>query len=400
MALASVTKSKTAPPSWQRWAQENLFSSLGNTILTIVTAALVVWVLSSFSIWAFTKAQWPVIPANFRILMVGPFPAEQMWRVWALLGLVSLTAGVQWGTISRPLPLFKPDGVPVWPFVVASLTAIYFAATNIGFQSGLLVPISVIALFVGFFAARVAGSISSRAMTVVWVILFILALLMLSLDFGSGGVPTKAIGGLLLTLLLSVVGIVASFPIGVLLAIGRTSDYPIISGICTAFIEAVRGTPLVVVLFIAQLFVPLLLGGSNIDPVLRAMVGITIFSAAYLAENVRGGLQSLPKGQVEAARAIGLTGTQTLMLIVLPQALKAVLPVLTGQFIALLKDTSLVTIIGLKDLTGISETIRANPDWIGRSNELAFTISVIYFIFSYAISSGARNLERQLNTSR
>ena len=226
MALASVGKTKTTPPSWQRWAQENLFSSLGNTILTIVTAGLIIWVISSFTIWAFTQAQWAVIPANFRILMVGPFPAEQMWRVWTLLGLVSLTAGVQWGTISRSLQLFKSNGVPVWPFVVASLTAIYFAATNIGFQSGLLVPISVIALFVGFFAARVAGSISSRAMTIVWVILFALALLTLSLDFGTGGVPTKAIGGLLLTLLLSVVGIVASFPIGVLLAIGRSSAVP------------------------------------------------------------------------------------------------------------------------------------------------------------------------------
>jgi general L-amino acid transport system permease protein len=200
--------------------------------------------------------------------------------------------------------------------------------------------------------------------------------------------------------LLSIVGIVASFPLGVLLAVGRTSAYPIISAICTVFIEAVRGTPLVVVLFIAQLFVPLLLGGVNIDPVVRAMVGITIFSAAYLAENVRGGLQSVPGGQIEAARAIGLSGTQTLLLIVLPQALKAVLPVLTGQFIALLKDTSLVTIIGLKDLTGIAEAIRANPDWIGRSNELYFTISVIYFILSYAISLAARRLEKQLNTNR
>lgn len=401
-----MTVSTTTPrppssiPAWQRWARENLFSSPWNGVLTIGSLAFVIWVVSSLGIWAFTQARWPVIPSNLRILMVGPFPAEQMWRVWTVLVMVSLLAGLQWGSISRGAPLFRAGGVPAWPFVVAALIAVFSAVTQAGWPSGLLVPVSVIALMLGFFTARGVGAISSRALNIVWVVVFAVALVILNWDFGSGSVSTRAFGGLLLTLLLSIVGIVASFPIGVLLAVGRTSDYPIISAICTVFIEAVRGTPLVVVLFIAQLFVPLLLGGANIDPVIRAMVGITIFSAAYLAENVRGGLQSVPSGQIEAARAVGLSGTQTLLLIVLPQALKAVLPVLTGQFIALLKDTSLVTIIGLKDLTGIAEGIRANPDWIGRSNELYFTISVIYFIFSYAISLAARRLEKQLDTNR
>ena len=396
---SSTPRPQQSVPAWQRWARENLFSSPWNGFLTLVSLAFVVWIVSSLATWAFTQARWAVIPANFRILMVGPFPIEQMWRVWTALVVVSLMAGLQWGAVSRGAALFRPGGVPPWPFITAGLIAVFTAVTQAGWPSGLLVPASVVALMVGFFAARAVGGISSRALNFVWFGVFALAMVILNWDFGSGGVQTRAFGGLLLTLLLSIVGIVASFPIGVLLAVGRTSDYPIISAICTVFIEAVRGTPLVVVLFIAQLFVPLLLGGVNIDPVVRAMVGITIFSAAYLAENVRGGLQSVPFGQVEAARAIGLSGTQTLILIVLPQALKAVLPVLTGQFIALLKDTSLVTIIGLKDLTGIAEAVRANPDWIGRSNELYFTISVIYFMFSYAISMAARRLERQLNTN-
>ncbi len=397
---SSAPRPRRSLPAWQRWVRENLFSSPWNAFLTVVSLAFAIWIVSSLAIWAFTQARWAVIPANFRILMVGPYPIEQMWRVWTALVVVSLTAGLQWGAVSRGAALFRPGGVPAWPFIAAALIAVFTAVTQAGWPSGLLVPASVIALMVGFFVSRAASGISSRALNFIWFGVFALSMVILNWDFGSGGVQTRAFGGLLLTLLLSVVGIVASFPIGVLLAIGRTSDYPIISAICTVFIEAVRGTPLVVVLFIAQLFVPLLLGGVNIDPVVRAMVGITIFSAAYLAENVRGGLQSVPSGQVEAARAVGLSGTQTLTLIVLPQALKAVLPVLTGQFIALLKDTSLVTIIGLKDLTGIAEAIRANPDWIGRSNELYFTISVIYFIFSYAISMAARRLERQLNTNR
>ena len=400
MALATTSSPAATPPAWQRWARENLFSSPWNAVLTVLTLALTLWVVVALGVWAFTQAQWAVIPANFRILMVGPYPAGEMWRVWTVLTLVSLAAGAQWGHLTRALPLFKTPGVPAWPFVLSALIAALFAVTQAGFPSGLMVPAAVVALVAGFFAARAAAGVSSATLTALWFLLFAVALVLLIVNFGTGGVDTKAIGGLLLTLLLAVVGIVASFPIGVLLAIGRTSDYPIISGLCTVFIEVVRGTPLVVVLFIANYFVPLLLGGVNVDAVLRAMVGITIFSAAYLAENVRGGLQSIPKGQIEAARAMGLSGTQTLLLIVLPQALKAVLPVLTGQFIALFKDTSLVAIIGLKDLTGIAETVRANPDWIGRANELYFAITLIYFVFSYAISSGARNLEKQLSTSR
>ncbi len=379
-------------PTWQLWAKENLFSNTTNSILTVLTGALVIWVISSLAIWAFTQARWGVIPANFRILMTGSFPTEQLWRTWLVLIIVCLSSGLHWGSLSRG------EKLPVWTYVVGAIIALFALVTQMGHLSGILVPVAVIAVFAGYFIGQIA--IPSRIMNIAWVVIFFGAVLLFTVDFGTGGVQTKEWGGLLLTLMLSIVGIVASFPLGVALAIGRTSNYPIISAICTVFIEVVRGTPLVVVFFIAQLFVPLLLGGANIDPVLRAMVGITIFSAAYLAENVRGGLQSVPAGQVEAARAVGLTGTQTLLLIVLPQALKAVLPALVGQFIGLFKDTSLVYIIGLKELAGISDSIRSNPDFIGTAQELYFTISVIYFIFSYAMSSGARNLEKKLNTNR
>jgi general L-amino acid transport system permease protein len=352
----------------------------------------VLWVVSSLGIWAFTEAKWNVIPQNFRILMTGSFPTEQLWRTWAALIVICLASGLHWGSLSRGHKL------PVWTYVFGAVIVLFTAITQAGHPSGILVPAAVLSVFAGYFIGQIV--IPSRIMNFAWVIIFFAVVLLFTIDFGTGAVQTKEWGGLLLTLMLSVVGIVASFPLGVALAIGRTSNYPIISAICTVFIEVVRGTPLVVVFFIAQLFVPLLLGGANIDPVLRAMVGITIFSAAYLAENVRGGLQSVPSGQIEAARAVGLNGTQTLMLIVLPQALKAVLPALVGQFIGLFKDTSLVYIIGLKELAGISDSIRSNPDFIGTAKELYFTISVIYFIFSYAMSSGARNLEKQLNTNR
>lgn len=390
--MQATINPNSSRPAWQVWAKENLFSSPFNGILTVLTSALVLWVVFSLGAWAFTQAKWNVIPSNFRLLMTGPFPAEQLWRTWAMLIAVCLVSGLHWGSLQKSVAL------PIWAWITAALIALFVGISQIGHPSGILVPVALAALIAGYFIGQ--AILPPRVMNVVWVGIFVVAVLVFTLDFGTGAVQTKDWGGLLLTIMLSVVGIVASFPLGVALAVGRVSNYPIISAICTVFIEVVRGTPLVVVFFIAQLFVPLLLGGANIDPVLRAMVGITIFSAAYLAENVRGGLQSIPAGQVEAARAVGLNGSQTLLLIVLPQALKAVLPALVGQFIGLFKDTSLVYIIGLKELTGIADSIRNNPQFIGTEKELYFFISIVYFIFSYAMSSGARNLEKKLNTSR
>jgi general L-amino acid transport system permease protein len=204
-------------------------------------------------------------------------------------------------------------------------------------------------------------------------------------------------GGLLLTFLLTVVGIVFSFPLGVALALGRRSELPVIRTICVVYIEFVRGVPLITILFMAQFMVPLFLpGGSTVDRVLRAMIGITLFSAAYLAENVRGGLQSIPNGQYEAAYALGLSGFQTMVRIILPQALRAVIPILVGQFISLFKDTSLVAIVGLFDLLGIADAVLAQPRYIGRQAEVYLFISVIYFIFSYNMSYVSQRLEKSL----
>ncbi|MFN3266248.1 MAG: amino acid ABC transporter permease [Deinococcales bacterium] len=390
--MQAVQTNTTTRPAWQVWAKENLFSGPFNSLLTVLVGALIVWVMFGLTSWAFTQAKWNVIPTNFRLLMTGPFPTEQLWRTWTMLIAVCFISGLHWGSLRKGMKL------ALWAWIGAALIALFAGISQLGHPSGIFVPAAMAALIVGYFVGQ--AILPPRVMTFVWVGIFFVAVLLFTLDFGTGSVQTKEWGGLLLTIMLSIVGIVASFPLGVALAVGRVSNYPIISGICTVFIEVVRGTPLVVVFFIAQLFVPLLLGGINIDPVLRAMVGITIFSAAYLAENVRGGLQSIPTGQVEAARAVGLNGTQTLLLIVLPQALRAVLPALVGQFIGLFKDTSLVYIIGLKELTGIADSIRNNPQFIGTEKELYFFISVVYFVFSYAMSSGARNLEKRLNTSR
>ena len=210
---------------------------------------------------------------------------------------------------------------------------------------------------------------------------------------------------------LAVVGIVASFPLGVLLAVGRASTFPVIRLFCIAYIELVRGVPLITILFMAFFILPLMVepersvslpgvdipvAGFRMDVVPRAMVGITMFSAAYLAETVRGGLQAVPRSQVDAAQALGLGGLRILGLIVLPQALRAVIPAIVGQFISLFKDTSLVFILGLTDLLAVSRIVTAQPDFIGLQAEALLFVSLVYWVVAFSMSRASLRLEQTL----
>lgn len=260
----------------------------------------------------------------------------------------------------------------------------------------------------GYWAARLLDRRYSRGekprrmsqRTAAWLLVAIPPVMfVLVLGFsGSAILPqtdSRLWGGLLLTVLLTVVGILGSFPLGVLLALGRRSHLPVVSATCTLYIELVRGVPLITVLFMSMLLLPLVnpaLAGPD-TAVYRAMVAVLLFSAAYLAENVRGGLQSIPHGQEEAAKALGLAGWQITLYIMLPQALRAVIPALVGQFIALFKDTSLVAIVGLIDLTGIAQAVVAQTEFLGTRREVFVFISIIYFVFSYAMAMVSRRIE-------
>lgn len=211
-------------------------------------------------------------------------------------------------------------------------------------------------------------------------------------------VPLSLISGLILTLSVAIVSIVLSFPFGVLLALGRQSSLPVIRWLSIAYIELIRGFPLIGILFMAQVMLPLVLPlGVRPDSIVRAIAGFTLFSAAYLAENVRGGLQSVPRGQTEAAKALGLNPLLVLSLIVLPQALKAVIPTLVGQFISLFKDTSLLAIVGLVDLLGISQSILANPKYQGRNVEVYLFIGFMYWLCCSAMSLASRKIETKMS---
>jgi general L-amino acid transport system permease protein len=238
-----------------------------------------------------------------------------------------------------------------------------------------------------------------------WLLLYPAAILLLRGAFGLAEVPTRLWGGLLVTVVLASTAIVVSFPLGILLALGRRSDYPIIKYFCIGYIELIRGVPLVSVLYMGSLLLPLFLpGGENIDQLVRAMVAVTLFSAAYLAEDVRGGLQSLSSGQAEAARALGLNAVQATLLITLPQALRNIVPMLVGHAISMLKDTSLVAIVGLYDLLGAAQSSIGQQQWLGIPGgvwrETFLTIAIIFFVINFTMSRVSAQIERNIARSR
>jgi general L-amino acid transport system permease protein len=240
-----------------------------------------------------------------------------------------------------------------------------------------------------------------RTIIIGWVTVPVITVLLLTGFENSTALPSVATtlwGGLLVTFLLSAGGILLSFPIGVALALGRRSSLPVVKVFSTVFIETIRGVPLITILFMFSISLALFLPEeSRIDRLIRALMAVTFFSAAYSAENVRGGLQAVPTGQIEAAKAVGMNGLQTMVFIVLPQALRAVLPAIVGQFIALFKDTTLVVIVGINDLLGIGRSIiNSDPKYVQQQLEVYLFIAVIYWVFSYLMSLASRRLEAAL----
>ncbi|MEP0804663.1 MAG: amino acid ABC transporter permease [Chloroflexota bacterium] len=380
-----------------RWLRKNLFGSWLDSLLTVVGLYIVYWLLKGFLTWAFTVAEWQVVAVNLRLFMIGQYPIEQAGRLWLWLAFLMFLAGNSIGIWARQ------SRFAVGILALPALLALFFSFE--GASRNWLLALTAIGA-VGWLGGRARPEVLKRSVVVGWVIsLPVIILLTHGFSETSTGfwavATTNLWGGLLLTFLLTVVAILFSFPLGVLLALGRRSELPIVRWFSVGYIELVRGVPLITILFMAQLMLPLFLpDGVTLDRVLRAMVGITLFSAAYLAENVRGGLQAIPKGQYEAAHALGLSGTQTMIFIILPQALRLVIPILVGQFIAVFKDTALVAIVGLLDLVGIAKTVLAQPEFLGLQREVYAFISMIYWVLSYGMSYLSQRLEERLGVGK
>jgi len=394
MTTLTPTKEILPPPTERitilGWMKKNLFGSIGDTILTFAAGAFLVWLVYSIGHWIFFSAQWAAVTDNVHLFMKGQYPGSEDWRLWLLLYLLGLVVGLSWGIFLK-----RAETVGWVLLIVPIVLAVWI--WSLGRQSWMnLLLIDVLAI-VGYFLGKRYPKQLARP-TYIMILLYMPLVILLVRGFGENGflklVTTNLWGGLLLSLLLAVFGIVFSFPFGVLLALGRQSKLPALKTLSVIYIEVIRGVPLITLLFMGQLMLPFFLpSGIIIDRVIRATVAIIMFAAAYMAENVRGGLQSIPKGQYEAADALGLNGFQKMTFIILPQALRAVIPVLVGQFIGLFKDTSLVALVGLLDLLGIARGVLANPNYIGRQLEVFAFIALIYWVFSYGMSYGSRRLE-------
>ena len=375
------------------WLRTNLFSGWVNSIVTLLIGVALAWILLQVGRWAVTEAQWSVVTNNLRLFLIGQYPADQAWRLWLNLAIVSLLAGLSagvYGQATRALAIT----LAAFQLILATLMLV----SPLGIVPALALGLNA-AIVAGAFVLGLRGSIPRRAIGLGWLISLPVSFLLLN---GLAATPlpsisTNAWGGLLLTILIATVGILLSFPLGVLLALGRRSQLPMVRILSTGYIEIIRGVPLVTILFMADIILPLFLPGEwRLDRVARAMGGVTLFSAAYVAENVRGGLQAIPSGQIEASQALGLSTTQMNLYIVLPQALRAVIPANVGLFISLLKDTTLVTIIGLLELLGIGRAVLAQPESFGAYMEVYVFVAAVFFVLCYAMSQASYRLERAL----
>ncbi len=397
-------ETQTAPPKVRldpvRWMRDNLFSSWANSILTIGALALAYSILQPTLVWVFTKADWTVVIANLKLLMVGQYPLDQVWRVWLSLLLTMAMLGVSKGVWSKVVG-------NVGPAYVIGLTLLAVLPFPLyGLTNRLWLAACAAVLIGGWWLGRRYGSsLTFRSgVSWAWVLLLPLVLLLLrGIEPLLPVIPTRAWGGLLLTFVLAITTIVFSFPIGVLLAVGRRSPLPAVSIFSTIYIEVFRGVPLVTVLFMFLIMLPLFVPGSeSTDNIIRAIVGFTLFTAAYIAENVRGGLQSIPKGQYEAAKAVGLNPFLTMVLIILPQALRIVIPSNVSQYVSLYKDTALVVVAGggMLELLGISRNIANQPEFLGKFIEALVFAGGLYWIFAFSMSSIARRLEAEMGVSK
>ncbi len=353
-------------------------------------------------------ACWPFVWAKQKFAWFGPYPGDQLWRIYVSLGIGCL--GLVWALIER-MPYRKQIGVlmltlyPLLAFIL--LTGGNSGASLTGIGVWIVVGLAVISVgrmgaagHLGVVFEGVAGVFG----VVGWgVIALNFVRGVAAIDFNLTPVGTGDWGGLLITLVVAVTGIVASLPLGIILALGRRSEMPVVRVLCTIFIEFWRGVPLITVLFMASVMLPLFLpAGVNFDNLLRALIGVMLFSAAYMAEVVRGGLQAIDKGQYEGAQAMGLSYWQTMRLIILPQALTHVIPGIVNTFIGLFKDTTLVSIVGIFDLLGAGQSAVADAAWSTpvQAITMYLYIGVIFFIFCFGMSRYSIFMENKLSKSR
>lgn len=384
------------------WARKNLFSTWYYTLLTIVLMAMIVWVARAL-LERFLTSEYEILQRNLTVLMVGRYPRDELWRVAASLVGFAFVGGAAAGyngararaaAAEAGLP-FSSDG-PVqlarrfWPGIMAVVAVL-----------ALTVTITPTLIVLGALAATIAGYFLGRVLPVslgvwVWIGIVVVAVGVYQV---LAAVPWNSWGGWLVNIFLTIAGIALAFPFGLILALGRRSSLPAFKISSIAYIEFVRGVPLISLLlmgiFVIGFFLPEGISPANLT---RVLIAIVMFEAAYIAEVVRGGLQAVPKGQTEAGQALGLSPWANTRRIIMPQALRATIPAMVGQFISLYKDTTLALTVGILELLNLSQAINAQPDFFGQGLHLVTLpfAGLLFWAGSYMMSREAGRLERKL----
>ena len=393
-----------------RWIRVNLFSSPLNSLLTLVFAPLLLSAAWRFFRFLTVTARWDIIEANLTLYIVGAFPRDQLWRLWLAMAIMAVAFGLVGGLIGatareaavaagRSTRVSRYDRISrLGPPMLLLATLLGFARTFTPF----LLTAVVVALGVStsILARRLPQGVR-RFVPLLAVAGIVIALLAIS---SFGGVSRREWGGLLITTYYTIGALVIAYPIGILLALGRRSTLPMVRWVCAGYVEFFRGSPLITLLFTGWLILPFFLPAGFPTPTLvtRALVIFVLFTSAYVAEIVRGGLQAVGRGQWEAAQALGLSPWKQTRLIVLPQALRAVIPGLVGQAISLFKDTTLVLIIGQQDLLAIAQNVTKQDQFLGQGyiTESLVYVGIVYWVASYWLSKESQRLEVRLGVGR
>lgn len=416
---ADVETGAPAPPepppelelSPREWVKANLFGTWYDSLLTVVFGIGIAIAVFFGLRFIFVTARWEIIRVGLTSLMVGLFPRPELWRVWIALFVVVLSIGFAVGGARRMVLAAQEDegvqplglrprvdwgqlGRRLWP-VLAFLVVI------LAFSESVQTAIWLILLLSGTYGTYFLGSRLPRSVARRWLATGLIGMVAaFGIVIWFDGVGWDQWGGLMLTLFLAVAAILLSFPLGVLAALGRRSSLPGIKVVSVAYIELVRGVPLITLLLMGQLMLGLFFPRDIVPGlVVRSIIMLTLFTGAYVAEIVRGGLQGVPQGQYEAAQALGLSPPQMMRRIVLPQALRNVIPALVGQFISLFKDTSLVAVIGLADLLRVARfQLPAQGQFAGQGlfAETMLFAAFVYWVFAYTMSRESQRLERRL----
>lgn len=377
------------PQTRGEWIRQNLFSGPFNSVLTIVAGALLIYVVYQAFGFVFLNSDWRVIQVRMKAYMVGGFPIDEVWRVWLSLYLVTALAGFSAGPAAR-LPRGRSWVRAVIAAAVAAGIVLFTVDTLFVLTLAFAVPVV-------FVVSNILGRVvPARAMRRIrlwgWILIFPAIMVIVR---GFDGVSPRDWEGLFFNLIAAAVGIFASFPIGIALALGRRSELPAIRGFCIIVIEVFRGVPLIAWLVFSKYVVDLLLPPDmNLPDVIKAFVAMTMFSAAYIAEIIRGGIQGVHSGQYEAARALGLPTTRMMGLIVLPQALRATIPAMIGHFISLFKDTSLFAAIQVTELLDTSQ--RLGLEFLGQDAQTLLFAALVFWSIAFSMSRWSQRLELRL----